>query len=85
MASTWYLSSQQQAFFGTKGVARIGAKGAIWHSLRPLWFVAVFTEKWFDFPGNEISENFQVMVAVHELGHNLGSQACKQQIFRAWK
>jgi hypothetical protein len=49
-----YVISPQQAPTGTKGVAWVGAKGAICNGCE------------------EISENFQVMVAVHELGHNLG-------------
>jgi len=49
-----YVINPQQAPTGTKGVAWVGAKGAICNGCE------------------EISENFQVMVAVHELGHNLG-------------
>jgi len=49
-----YVISPQQAPTGTKGVAWVGAKGAMCNGCE------------------EISENFQVMVAVHELGHNLG-------------
>merc|ERR1719316_2592622 len=49
-----YTISPQQAPTGTKGVAWVGAKGAMCNGCE------------------EISENFQVMVAVHELGHNLG-------------
>jgi len=49
-----YVIHPQQAPTGTKGVAWVGAKGAICNGCE------------------EISENFQVMVAVHELGHNLG-------------
>mmetsp|Transcript_161360 Transcript_161360/g.286099 ORF Transcript_161360/g.286099 Transcript_161360/m.286099 type:complete len:1355 (+) Transcript_161360:74-4138(+) len=49
-----YVISPQQAPTGTKGVAWVGAKGAICNGCEA------------------ISENFQVMVAVHELGHNLG-------------
>jgi len=49
-----YVISPQQAPVGTKGVAWVGAKGAICNGCE------------------EISDNFQVMVAVHELGHNLG-------------
>jgi len=49
-----YVISPQQAPTGTKGVAWVGAKGAMCNGCE------------------ELSENFQVMVAVHELGHNLG-------------
>jgi hypothetical protein len=49
-----YVINPQQAPTGTKGVAWVGAKGAICNGCE------------------EISENFQTMVAVHELGHNLG-------------
>merc|ERR1719502_187545 len=49
-----YVISPQQAPTGTKGVAWVGAKGAMCNGCEA------------------ISENFQVMVAVHELGHNLG-------------
>lgn len=49
-----YVISPQQAPTGTKGVAWVGAKGAMCNGCE------------------EISDNFQVMVAVHELGHNLG-------------
>merc|ERR550514_1338063 len=49
-----YVISPQQAPTGTKGVAWVGAKGAMCNGCET------------------ISENFQVMVAVHELGHNLG-------------
>merc|ERR1719316_1761863 len=49
-----YVISPQQAPTGTKGVAWVGAKGAICNGCE------------------QISENFKVMVAVHELGHNLG-------------
>eukprot|EP00747_Dinoflagellata_sp_TGD_P205376 gnl/TRDRNA2_/TRDRNA2_79113_c2_seq1.p1 gnl/TRDRNA2_/TRDRNA2_79113_c2~~gnl/TRDRNA2_/TRDRNA2_79113_c2_seq1.p1 ORF type:complete len:849 (+),score=216.94 gnl/TRDRNA2_/TRDRNA2_79113_c2_seq1:230-2548(+) len=49
-----YVVAPQQAPTGTKGVAWVGAKGAMCNGCE------------------EISENFQVMVAVHELGHNLG-------------
>lgn len=49
-----YVISPQQAPTGTKGVAWVGAKGAMCNGCE------------------EISENFQTMVAVHELGHNLG-------------
>jgi len=49
-----YTISPQQAPTGTKGVAWVGAKGAMCNGCEA------------------ISENFQVMVAVHELGHNLG-------------
>lgn len=49
-----YVISPQQAPTGTKGVAWVGAKGAMCNGCE------------------QISENFQVMVAVHELGHNLG-------------
>jgi len=49
-----YVINPQQAPTGTKGVAWVGAKGAICNGCE------------------EISDNFQVMVAVHELGHNLG-------------
>lgn len=49
-----YVINPQQAPTGTKGVAWVGAKGAICNGCE------------------EISDNFKVMVAVHELGHNLG-------------
>eukprot|EP00929_Paragymnodinium_shiwhaense_P079802 TRINITY_DN415_c0_g1_i1.p1 TRINITY_DN415_c0_g1~~TRINITY_DN415_c0_g1_i1.p1 ORF type:complete len:862 (+),score=177.61 TRINITY_DN415_c0_g1_i1:77-2662(+) len=49
-----YVVAPQQAPVSTKGVAWVGAKGAMCNGCE------------------EISENFQVMVAVHELGHNLG-------------
>lgn len=49
-----YTISPQQAPIGTKGVAWVGAKGAMCNGCEA------------------ISENFQTMVAVHELGHNLG-------------
>jgi len=49
-----YVISPQQAPTGTKGVAWVGAKGAMCNGCE------------------EITDNFQVMVAVHELGHNLG-------------
>jgi hypothetical protein len=49
-----FVISPQQAPTGTKGVAWVGAKGAMCNGCEA------------------ISENFQVMVAVHELGHNLG-------------
>jgi len=49
-----YTISPQQQPTGTKGVAWVGAKGAMCNGCEA------------------ISENFQVMVAVHELGHNLG-------------
>merc|ERR1719327_823009 len=49
-----YVIAPQQAPTGTKGVAWVGAKGAICNGCEA------------------ISENFQTMVAVHELGHNLG-------------
>jgi hypothetical protein len=49
-----YVVAPQQAPTGTKGVAWVGAKGAMCNGCE------------------ELSENFQVMVAVHELGHNLG-------------
>jgi len=49
-----YVINPQQAPTGTKGVAWVGAKGAICNGCEA------------------ITENFQVMVAVHELGHNLG-------------
>merc|ERR1719162_252916 len=49
-----YVVSPQQAPTGVKGVAWVGAKGALCNGCEA------------------ISENFQVMVAVHELGHNLG-------------
>jgi len=49
-----YVISPQQAPAGTKGVAWVGAKGAMCNGCEKL------------------SENFQVMVAVHEIGHNLG-------------
>jgi len=49
-----YVISPQQAPTGTKGVAWVGAKGAMCNGCE------------------EISENFQIMVAVHELGHALG-------------
>jgi hypothetical protein len=49
-----YTISPQQAPTGTKGVAWVGAKGAMCNGCEA------------------ISDNFQVMVAVHELGHNLG-------------
>lgn len=49
-----YTVSPQQAPVGTKGVAWVGAKGAMCNGCEA------------------ISVNFQVMVAVHELGHNLG-------------
>jgi len=49
-----YVISPQQNPVGTKGVAWVGAKGAMCNGCE------------------ELSDNFQVMVAVHELGHNLG-------------
>merc|ERR1719162_2856885 len=49
-----YVVAPQQKPTGTKGVAWVGAKGAICNGCEKL------------------SDNFQVMVAVHELGHNLG-------------
>mmetsp|Transcript_53800 Transcript_53800/g.155263 ORF Transcript_53800/g.155263 Transcript_53800/m.155263 type:complete len:1153 (-) Transcript_53800:106-3564(-) len=49
-----YAITPQQAPTGTKGVAWVGAKGAMCNGCEVL------------------SENFQIMVAVHELGHNLG-------------
>merc|ERR550514_2306071 len=49
-----YVISPQQNPVGTKGVAWVGAKGAMCNGCEA------------------ISDNFQVMVAVHELGHNLG-------------
>lgn len=49
-----YVLTPQQTPAGTKGVAWVGAKGAMCNGCEG------------------ISESFQVMVAVHELGHNLG-------------
>jgi len=49
-----YVISPQQQPTGTKGVAWVGAKGAMCNGCEA------------------ISNNFQIMVAVHELGHNLG-------------
>jgi len=49
-----YVIAPQQSPTGTRGVAWVGAKGAICNGCE------------------EISDSFQVMVAVHELGHNLG-------------
>jgi len=49
-----FVIAPQQAPRGTKGVAWVGAKGAMCNGCE------------------ELSEEFQVMVAVHELGHNLG-------------
>merc|ERR1719160_1508277 len=49
-----YVIAPQQRPTGTKGVAWVGAKGAMCNGCETL------------------SENFQVMVAVHELWHNLG-------------
>lgn len=49
-----YVISPQQQPIGTKGVAWVGAKGAMCNGCE------------------EISESFQTMVAIHELGHNLG-------------
>jgi len=49
-----YVIAPQQAPTGTKGVAWVGAKGAMCNGCE------------------ELTEDFQVMVAVHELGHNLG-------------
>jgi len=49
-----YVIAPQQNPIGTKGVAWVGAKGAMCNGCEA------------------ISDNFKVMVAVHELGHNLG-------------
>jgi len=49
-----YVIAPQSAPTGTKGVAWVGAKGAMCNGCE------------------ELTEDFQVMVAVHELGHNLG-------------
>lgn len=49
-----YVVAPQQNPVATKGVAWVGAKGAMCNGCEA------------------ISDNFQVMVAVHEIGHNLG-------------